>query len=250
MSIYHDVMARYYDALTSDVPYGEYVLFLEKIFRREKAEPGLILDLACGTGSVTKLLAERGYDMIGADSSMDMLTVASGKCASLPNPPTFICQSMTDLDLYGTVGAVVSFLDSVNYLSDPADLRRAFGRVSLFLEPGGLFVFDLNTAAKFASISGNAFVRETDGLFCVWETAWDERSRIAGFYLDFFEERKKGVYVRSSEEHRERAYSAEEIALALSESGMELIKTYGNLKLRQPKEDEDRIFCVARKKKR
>ena len=173
--MYH-VMAKYYDALTADVPYEEFAEFLMKIFRREKASPGLILDLACGTGSITKLLAERGYDMIGADSSPDMLMQAQAKCSSLSGQPTFICQNMTDLDLYGTVDAVVSFLDSVNYLADPADLRRAFERVSLFLNPGGLFVFDLNTAYKLSSIAGNAFVRETDGLFCVWQAAWNEKN--------------------------------------------------------------------------
>ena len=248
MSIYH-VMARYYDALTADVPYGDFVEFLLKIFHREKASPRLILDLACGTGSVTKLLCERGYDMIGADSSPDMLAQALNKCSALPELPAFICQDMTELDLYGTVDAAVSFLDSVNYLTDPADLQKAFDRVSLFLNPGGLFVFDLNTAHKLSSIAGNAYVRETDGLFCVWQAGWDEKAKLAGFYLDFFEKQGNGRYSRHSEEHRERAYAPEEIRAALEKSGMELLHVYGDRKFRAPGPEEDRIFLVAKKKK-
>lgn len=247
MSIYH-VMARYYDALTADVPYTEFVEFLLRIFQKEKASPQLILDLACGTGTVSKLLAERGYDVIGADSSPDMLSEALNKCASLSNRPAFICQSMTGLDLYGTVDAVVSFLDSVNYLADPADLQKAFARVSLFLNPGGLFVFDLNTLYKLSSLSGGAFVRETDDLFCVWQAAWDEKTKLAGFYLDFFEKQTGCRYRRQSEDHLERGYTPEEIRPVLEMNGMELLHVYGNLKFRSPKADEDRIFLVARKK--
>ncbi len=249
MSIYR-AMARHYDALTDDVPYGAFADFLEKIFRREKTAPELILDLACGTGSVTKLLAERGYDVIGADSSPDMLMQAANKCSSLPVMPTFIRQSMTDLDLYGTVDAVVSFLDSVNYLTDPRDLDRAFGRVSLFLNPGGLFVFDLNTACKLSSIAGNSFVRETGDVFCVWQAAWEEKTRLAAFYLDLFEKKKDGRYLRESEDHRERAYSVGEIRDVLEKNGMELRRVYGNLKFRAPKPEEERIFFVAKKKAR
>ena len=246
--MYH-VMARYYDDLTADVPYGEFADFLEKIFKREKAAPHLVLDLACGTGSVTKILAERGYDMIGADSSPEMLSQAQNKCSSLSPQPAFICQSMPELDLYGTVDAVVCLLDSVNYLTDPADLRKTFERVSLFLNPGGLFVFDLNTRHKLSSIAGNAFVRETEDLFCVWQAGWDEKKKLAGFYLDFFEKQGGNRYRRQSEDHLERAYEPEELREVLRSCGMELLRVYGNLRFRAPKPDEDRIFLVARKKR-
>ena len=247
MSIY-STMAQYYDALTDDVPYEEFCSFIEKIFQKHKVSPKLILDLACGTGSVTKLLAEKGYDMIGADFSAEMLMEAQNKCAALWNKPTFIRQSMTGLDLYGTVDAVICLLDSVNYLDSLSKLDKAFARVSLFLNPGGLFIFDLNTAYKLSSIGGNSFVREAEGIFCVWQAAWKASSRTAEFYLDFFESDDDENYVRSSEEHRERAHSTEEVRETLEKNGMELLKTYGELRFRAPREDEERIFYVARKK--
>lgn len=247
MSMYA-TMAQYYDELTDDVPYEEFCAFIEKTFKRYGASPKLILDLACGTGSVTKLLAEKGYDMIGADISAEMLTEAQQKCIDLWNKPTFIRQSMTNLNLYGTVDAVVCLLDSVNYLDTLTKLDRAFARVSLFLNPGGLFIFDLNTAYKLSSIGGNSFVREADGVFCVWQAAWKASARTAEFYLDFFAGSDNEHYVRSSEVHRERAHSPEEIAAALEKNGMELVKVYGELKFRAPREDEERIFCVARKR--
>ena len=246
MSMY-SAMARHYDALTADVPYEGFVNFFEKIFEKHHYKPNLVLDLACGTGTITKLMAERGYDMIGADYSVEMLMQAQAKCAEMWNPPTFIRQSMTGLDLYGTVDAVVSCLDSINYLDKPAALAEAFRRVSLFLNPGGLFIFDLNSEYKLEHLGGNSFVRETDDVFCVWQAAWDPKSRVAEYYIDLFEEDEEGAYYRSMEEHRERAYSVEEIRKALEDVGMELVKTYGELKLRAPAEDEQRIFFVARK---
>lgn len=247
MSIY-GTMAQYYDALTDDVPYEAFCAFIEKIFKKYKSSPKIVLDLACGTGSVTRLLAEKGYDMIGADLSPEMLMEAENKCADLWNKPTFIRQSMTNLDLYGTVDAVVCLLDSVNYLDTLSKLDKAFSRVSLFMNPGGLFIFDVNTAYKLSSIGGNSFVREAEGIFCVWQAAWKASTRTAEFYLDFFESEDDENYVRSSEEHRERAHSPEEIRAALEKNGMELLAAYGELKFRAPREDEERIFYVARKR--
>jgi len=247
MSMY-SAMARHYDALTTDVPYEGFVDFFEKVFERHHLKPNLILDLACGTGTITKLMAERGYDMIGADYSVEMLMQAQAKCTDMWNRPTFTRQSMTGLDLYGTVDAVVSCLDSINYLAKPADLAEAFRRVSLFLNPGGLFIFDLNSEYKLEHLGGNSFVREADGVFCVWQAAWDPKNRMAKYYIDLFEEDEDGSYFRSMEEHRERAYSVDEIKTALEGVGMELVKTYGELKFRAPTSEEQRIFFVARKR--
>jgi len=248
MSIY-SAMARYYDILTKDVPYAEFAAFIEKIFRKQSQKPELILDLACGTGSLTRIFAEKGYDMIGADYSYEMLMQAQMKCADLENYPTFIRQSMTDLDLYGTVDAVICCLDSVNYLSNPKDLDKAFSRVSLFLNPDGLFIFDMNTEYKLCSIGGSSFVREEDGIFCVWQAAWNQQSRMAEFVIDLFESRDGVHYERSGEEHYERAYSREEIQETLERNGMELLKIYGELKFRSPNDDEQRVFYVAQKRK-
>jgi len=247
MSIY-SAMARYYDVLTGDVPYDRFAFFIEKIFQKYACKPELVLDLACGTGSLTRILAEKGYDMIGADYSCEMLMQAQMKCADLENPPTFIRQSMTDLDLYGTVDAVVCCLDSVNYLSDPKDLDKAFSGVSLFLNPGGLFIFDMNTEYKLRSIGGSAFVRDEKGIFCVWQAIWNQETRLAEFIIDLFDTEDGVHYNRSGEDHVERAYSQAEIRDALEKNGMELLKVYGELKFRSPKDNEERIFYIARKR--
>jgi len=241
-------LARHYDALTGDVPYAQWADFLEKLFVRHKTKPGSVLDLACGTGSLAMELAQRGYDMIGADGSAEMLAHALEKAEGMWNKPLFIHQPMTALNLYGTVDACVCSLDSINYLIHKNDLARTFARVSLFLNPGGLFIFDVNTPLKFMSMDGKAYVREGDGVFCVWSAEYSGRSGLCTYTMDLFERTGAGeTYTRYGETHKERAYDREELERALSATGMALEKAYGELTLRPPAGDEHRIFYVARK---
>lgn len=246
MGIY-SVMARFYDAFTSDVPYQAWAEYLVSLFGAFHARPKLILDLACGTGSLTKLLAEAGYEMIGVDGSDDMLAAAAQKNAALLPPPLFLRQRMESLDLYGTVDAVVCALDSVNYLATPAALKAAFARVGLFLNDDGLFIFDVNTDAKFRAIDAQAFVRETDGCFCVWQADYDAERRLIGYDLDFFVGGDNSRYERFTERHVERAHTLPELQEALETAGMRLEAVYGELETRPPRPDDGRVFVVARR---
>ncbi len=243
----YSVMAQFYDAFTGDVPYMAWAEYLVSLFHLFQVRPKLVLDLACGTGSLTKLLAEAGYEMIGVDGSEDMLAVAAEKTALLSPPPLFLRQRMESLDLYGTVDAVVCALDSVNYLSTPAALEAAFARVGLFLNDGGLFIFDVNTDAKFRAIDMQAFVRENEDCFCVWQADYDAAQRLMDYYLDFFVYQDQNRYERFTERHVERAHTMQELKAALEKAQMRVEAVYGELETRPPRPDDGRIFVVARR---
>ena len=210
---------------------------------------GTVLDLACGTGSLTWELAARGYEMIGVDRSPEMLAEAAAKGREdVETPPIFLCQSMDRLDLYGTIDACVCCLDSVNYVTDPRQLKKAFARVWLFLMPGGLFLFDINTPSKLRGLDGQVFLDETEDTYCVWRAEYEKRGRICSYFMDIFRlDPGSGLWERGEELHRERAYEPEELTAFLREAGFRDIRQYGNLKLRPPREGENRIFFVARK---
>ncbi|MBQ4048568.1 MAG: class I SAM-dependent methyltransferase [Clostridia bacterium] len=246
MSIY-SAMAHHYDAFTDDVPYAEWAAYVQTLFAKFQADPKLVLDLACGTGSLTVELAKAGYEMIGVDMSADMLSEAMQKSAELDIYPLFLKQRMETLDLYGTVDAIVCGLDSVNYLVKPGALDAAFSRVSLFLEDNGLFIFDVNTEKKFQTIDMQAFVRESDTCFCVWQADYDAKTRLMEYYLDFFVHQENGRYDRYSEHHTERMYPLEELQQTLERHEMRLEGVFGELSTEAPTADADRIFIVARR---
>ncbi|MGI5964054.1 MAG: class I SAM-dependent DNA methyltransferase [Lawsonibacter sp.] len=248
MNSYH-MLAGCYDALTYDVAYPRWCDYLEKQFQRWKLPGKTVLDLACGTGSLTWELARRGYEMIGVDLSPDMLAQATAKQADgVDVPPIFLCQSMDKLDLYGTIDGCVCCLDSINYVTDPNKLRRAFARVHLFLMPGGVFIFDINTPEKLMGLDGQVFLDETLDTYCVWRAEYSKRSRVCSYYMDLFRlEEETGNWERGEELHRERAYTLEELTDYLKEAGFTQIRLYGQLKMRPPLPGEERVFFVARK---
>ncbi len=245
----YDFLASSYDELTTDVGYSAWADYLEAHFRRKGLPGRTVLDLACGTGSLTWELALRGYEMIGVDRSPEMLAEAAAKSRDdVEISPIFLCQSMDKLDLYGTIDACVCCLDSVNYVTDPKQLKKAFARVWLFLMPGGLFLFDINTPAKLRGLDGQVFLDETEDTYCVWRAEYEKRSRICSYFMDIFRlDPDSGLWERGEELHRERAYEPEELISFLREAGFQDIRQYGNLKLRAPREGEERIFFVARK---
>ena len=245
----YEFLAGCYDAFTADVHYARWADYLEKHFARSRLPIRTVLDLACGTGSLTRVLAERGYEMIGADLSQEMLAQAAEKCRGAgPIEPIFLHQAMEELDLYGTIDACVCCLDSINYVTDPKKLRRAFQRVHLFLMPGGLFLFDVNTPAKLEGLDGQVFLDETEDAYCVWRAEYSRRRRVCSYFMDIFRlEEESGLWERGEELHEERAYTPEELTSYLRDAGFTQIKQYGNLKHRPPKPGEDRIFFTARK---
>ncbi len=243
----YDFLAGCYDRLTYDVDYSAWADYIEKHFAKAPLPGRTVLDLACGTGSLTRELALRGYEMIGADQSPEMLAEAAEKNrGAAPIEPIFLCQSMEKLDLYGTIDACVCCLDSVNYITDPKKLARAFQRVHLFLMPGGLFLFDINTPEKLAGLDGQVFLDETEDAYCVWRAEFSRR--ICTYFMDIFRlDPSTGQWDRGEELHRERAYTVEELTTLLEGAGFVDVQTWGERKLRPPKPGEQRIFFTARK---
>jgi ubiquinone/menaquinone biosynthesis C-methylase UbiE len=245
----YDFLAGCYDRLTYDVNYAAWADYVQSHFRRRGLPGNTVLDLACGTGSLTRELANRGYEMIGVDRSSEMLAEAMEKNQDVGGvPPMFLCQSMEKLDLYGTIDACVCCLDSVNYVTEPKKLQKAFERVHLFLMPGGLFLFDINSVEKLEGLDGQVFLDETEDTYCVWRAEYSKRSRICSYFMDIFRlDDRTGQWTRGEELHRERAYTVAELTEFLEAAGFQEIKVYGNLKMRPPIPGEDRIFFVARK---
>ena len=239
-------LAPYYGELMSHVDYAGWADFAQRHFARLNRPVKLVLDLACGVGALSGILAERGYEVIGADASPDMLSVASANNILHEKPPLFLCQPMQSLDLYGTVDAAVCSLDSLNYLPSLDTLKQALGRVCLFLEPGGLFLFDVRTPAHFAAMDGQAAVVETDRLYCVWQTDWNARALTARHSVSLFVQ-EGALWRRINEEHRQRAYANDCWEALLIEAGFTDVRLYGDRVWRRPRPDESRIFISARK---
>ena len=248
MSGSYGPLAGCYDELTYDVDYPRWADDIEKHFARRHIPGRTVLDLACGTGSLTRELALRGYEMIGVDQSPEMLAQAAEKNRGVsPIEPIFLCQSMEKLDLYGTIDACVCCLDSVNYVTDPKKLERAFGRVRLFLMPGGLFLFDVNTPEKLEGLNGQVFLDETEDAYCVWRAEWSKRSRTCTYFMDLFRLEENGLWRREEELHRERAYPVDQLTAMLERAGFSDTPPYAAFQFRPPAPGAQRIFFTARK---
>ena len=270
--------ARVYDMFMDNVPYEEWCDYITGLLKEYGISNGLVLDLGCGTGSMTELLAARGFDMIGVDCSEDMLEIALEKRMASGRDILYLQQDMRDLELYGTVRAVVCLCDSINYLLDVQDLETVFRLVNNSLDPGGIFIFDLNTEYKYRELLADRTIAENrdEGSF-IWDNYYDEESRINEYDLALFipaEEADagkmgegagpdcetgaasgsgtsgEGLYRKYQETHFQRAYTLDEIREALERAGMEFLTWYdGDGDGRQaPREDSERIYVIAREK--
>ena len=226
MSAY-GALAAWYDALTRDVDYAAFADFYERCFRAAPGETHTLLDLCCGTGTLTCLLAARGYEMIAADVSPEMLAQAQMKAAALPAgsvQPLLLCQAAAELDLYGTVDAAVCSLDGMDYIP-PQELPEVLRRLHLFIRPGGLLIFDVRTPESFRALDGGVFVDETEDVLCLWRADFDAARGVMRYGMDLFE-RRGALWARSAEEHVEYAYTPEWLTRRLDESGFAEIRTY------------------------
>ena len=258
----YNAIAEVYDRLNAEIDYGAWADFIEACFDRFLRErPELVLDLACGTGRMTDELARRGYDMIGVDGSEEMLAVAYDRGLSdddcedeeaLARRPMYLLQDMRRFELYGTVGATVCCLDSLNYLLEDGDLAECFRTVHNYLDPDGLFLFDVNTPYKFKNVYGdNAYILEDtvdgDAVYCGWQNDYDAESGICRFLLSVFRE-QDGAYLREDEEQRERCYTREQITDTLEACGFEVLGIYSGYAFEMPQEKTERWYFAARKK--
>ena len=247
-SLQYGIFASFYDKLMDDSPdYDGWTEFLKSVLDSHNvSERAQILDLACGTGEFTNRLALLGYDMIGVDLSGEMLALAREKASGLSREPLFLEQDMRYLDLYGTVDAVVCCLDSINYLLTSRDLAMTFERVKLFLPSGAPFIFDVNTKYKFENeLAQNAYVYESDGVFCTWENFYNPKTSVCDFRLTFFEEGRDGKYRRYEENQKERMYTDKAIKAALKKAGFSSVSVYGDLDFSPLEETSTRAFYIA-----
>ena len=241
-------LAPFYDELTGDVPYRRFADFYQSLFAGYGVTPRLVLDLACGTGTLTLELARRGYELIGVDASADMLSVAQEKAleAAPAVPPIFLQQTMEELDLFGTVDAAVCSLDGINYVPDQA-LDRVFDRLRLFVAPGGVFIFDVNTPSRLESLDGQVFLDERDDVYCVWRGELAEDRSCLRYGMDVFSLRPDGAWDREGEEHVEYIHTASRLTRCLESHGFGDIRIFGELRQEPPEDYEQRIFIAARR---
>ena len=244
----YENLAASYDRLTNDVDYEATGAFYNEILNREGLRPRTAVDLACGTGSVTKILARQGLQVTAVDMSEEMLTVAMDKCADLPNLPRFVCQRLEQLWLPRGVDLAVCALDSLDYVTDPKDCAEAIRRAYKALNPGGIFIFDVNTPEKLRAMDGQVFLDEDDDVYCVWRGEFDEQTNICSYGMDLFQ-RRGNLWERSFEEHREYAYSQAQLTEYLKAAGFTHIEVYADRKFTAPAEGEQRIYFKARKGK-
>ncbi len=244
---YHN-FAQVYDALTYDVEYETRVNYVEKLIHKfSDIKTKSILDLACGTGTTTAMFADKGYEVIGIDSSEEMLAQAKSKQGK--RDILYLCQQMRDFELYGTVDAVVCLLDSINYVIEEEDLLSCFKWVKNYLNPGGVFVFDINTRYKLEYVlAGNIFNDEKDNVFYSWENYYDDEENICEFDLNFFVKHGKD-YRRFNEIHYERAYTDREIKTILKKSGLEFVASFDDLSENAPCKTSEKVFYIAKRGK-
>ena len=246
----YTVLASFYDKLNAHVDYDGIFHMIRDIFAENGiGEGATLLDLACGTGTLTVKFGKAGFDMIAVDLSEDMLMTARDNSDEAELYPLYLCQDMRSLDLYGTVDGGYCCLNSLNYLDDPREVKTVFSRLKYFVAPGGVFVFDVNTAYKFREVyRDNTYVYDEDGVFCIWQNTLDEEPLAANFDLTFFVEGKGGKYTRMEESQRQIYLSPEEIEKAYTENGFETLAVYGKTDRAAPSDTDEALWFVIRRK--
>ncbi len=244
--------AEVYDKFMDNIPYEEWYVYLRGLLERFGCRGGLAAELGCGTGNMTELLAAGGYDMIGIDNSEEMLSIAMEKRGESGLDILYLLQDMREFELYGTVGAIVSVCDSMNYLTEYEDLVQVLRLANNYLDPGGVFIFDLNTVYKYREVMGNRTIAEDrEHESFIWDNSYDEETRINEYDLSIFmdsgmEEGGAPLYHKYEETHYQRAYTLEEVERAVEEAGMRLEAVYGAFTEEAPREDSERIYVIAR----
>lgn len=251
--------ASVYDLFMDNVPYEEWCEYIKSLLKEYGITGGLVLDLGCGTGKMTRLLLASGYDMIGVDNSEEMLEIArdaeysvtDGECADTaedtPKDILYLLQDMREFELFGTVRAVISICDSMNYILDENDLREVFRLVNNYLDPEGIFIFDLNTVYKYRDMLGETTISENrdEGSF-IWDNYYDKDEQINQYDLTLFIREKDDLYRKYEETHFQRAYELDIIKQLLMEAGMEFVAAYDAFTREPVRADSERIYVIAR----
>lgn len=239
--------ARVYDIFMDNVDYDAWASYLTKSLKEYGVCDGLVLELGCGTGTMTELLAESGYDMIGVDNAEEMLAEAMEKREESGHDILYLLQDMEEFELYGTVRAVISVCDSLNYITEEEDLLHVFSLVNNYLDPKGTFIFDMNTVYKYREMLGNTIIAENreEGSF-IWENEYDEETGMNIYGLTLFLPREDGLYEKTEEVHYQKAYSEEKIKELLEKAGMEVVAVYDAYTKNPASAESGRLTFVAR----
>ena len=253
MDTTYSKFALVYDNLMDNIPYDEWTSYLKKLLDDYDIKEGIIAELGCGTGNITERLAEYGYDMIGIDNSPEMLDIAMQKGAANKSSSLYLCQDMREFELYGTVRAVISLCDSINYITDKDDLVTIMRLVNNYLDPGGLFIFDFNTLHYYRDVvADNTIAEDRDDISFIWDNYFDEDTNINELALSLCVKDKESesddIYKKYSELHLQKAYTLDEIKEAIAASGLEFITAFNAFTSEAPDEDSERIYIIAREK--
>ena len=241
--------AEVYDLFMDNIPYEEWCTYVTALLKEYGIEDGLILDLGCGTGSLTELLANQGYDMIGVDNSEDMLQIAMDKRSQSGSDILYLLQDMREFELYGTVKAVISICDCMNYILEYEDLTEVFRLVNNYLDPGGIFIFDLNTIYKYEEIMGDSTIAEDrEESSFIWENYYDREAMINEYDLALFIREEEDMYRKYVETHYQKAYEFETVLKSLAEAGLEFVTAYDAFTREPVREDSERIYIIARER--
>ena len=239
--------AQVYDTFMDNVPYEEGCHYLCKLLSQYGIRHGLLAELGCGTGTLTELMASSGYNMIGIDNSVDMLNIAEAKRITSGHDILYLLQDMQDFELYGTVQGIISFCDSINYITDPKDLLKTFQLVNNYLDPGGTFIFDFHTQYYYEEILGETTVAEDrDTMSFIWDNYYDAETAINEYSLSIFVKEDSGLYRKIQEEHFQRAYTLPVIRKYLADAGLTYLTAYDELSLNPPTPTSTRIHVIAR----
>lgn len=238
--------AQVYDTFMDNIPYDKWSQYLVELLKENGVEEGLVVDLGCGTGTITRYLEKAGYDMIGIDNSEEMLGIAREKS---PNSILYLLQDMRSFELYGTVKAAVSICDSINYIMSEEELLQVFELVNNYLDPGGIFIFDINTEYKYhAILADNTIAENREDKSFIWDNYYYEDEMVNEYDLTIYvkNEKEDNSYIRYDETHYQRAYTLDTIQYLLKKAGMEYIAAYDAFSKEEPNPESERIYIIAK----
>lgn len=242
----YESFARVYDLFMDNIPYEKWCGYLHTLLKKYGVTDGLVLEIGCGTGTMTELLAGCGYDMIGVDNSADMLEIAQEKKEASGKDILYLQQDMRNFELYGTVHAIVSVCDSMNYITDEADLLKVFRLVNNYLDPGGVFIFDFNTLWKYEQLGESVIAENREESSFIWENWYDPEDQVNEYDLTLFIRNDEGLYEKYEETHYQRGYALETVFRLIGQAGMKLEAAYDAFTFEKPRPDSERVYIVAR----
>lgn len=239
--------ASVYDTFMDNIPYEEWAEYLSGLLAEYEVTDGIVLDLGCGTGTLTELMAARGFDMIGVDYSEEMLEIAMEKRAESGRDILYLLQDMREFELYGTVRAVISICDSLNYITEEEELEEVFRLVNNYLDPEGVFIFDFNTVYKYREILGDQTIAESrEDCSFIWDNYYYEEEQINEYELSLFLQEEGNLYRKYVETHYQKGYELETIKSLLEKSGMKFVTVYDAFTRNPPTKESERVYVIAR----